>query len=83
MCSRNNETTPMQHLSKDFWSKGKSEKAFSNDSLKQDKYKCDLCKLTAYKHDAVRKHIDCVHEKLKQHQCSICQMSFGEKGTPN
>ncbi len=27
----------------------------------------------------LRQHIECVHEKLKQHQCNICQESFGWK----
>ncbi len=27
--------------------------------------------------------IECVHEKLKQHKCNICQTSYGVKGTLN
>jgi KRAB domain-containing zinc finger protein len=32
---------------------------------------------SAFKHAHIRRHIECVHEKLKQPQCNICQKSFG------
>jgi uncharacterized Zn-finger protein len=28
----------------------------------------------------LRRHIECVHENLKQHQCKICEKRFGLAG---
>jgi uncharacterized Zn-finger protein len=43
-------------------------------------YKCDLCKYSFFQHTDLKKHIECVHEKIKPHKCSICKKSFGHKG---
>jgi uncharacterized Zn-finger protein len=40
-----------------------------------------MCDYSAFQHINLRRHIECVHEKLKEHQCNICQKSFGLKGS--
>jgi hypothetical protein len=39
-----------------------------------------FCKYSAFERGDLRRHIDRVHEKIKQHQCNICHMSFGKEG---
>ncbi len=36
-----------------------------------------MCEYSTLQHRSLRSLIECVHEKLKQHQCNICQKSFG------
>ncbi len=44
-------------------------------------HKCDLWEYLAFRNCDLRSHIECVHEKLKPHQCNIYQKSFGLKFT--
>jgi uncharacterized Zn-finger protein len=42
-----------------------------------------LCEYSTFQLAALKKHIECVHENYKQHQCKICEKSFGHKGVLN
>jgi hypothetical protein len=50
-----------------FGQKGTLKRHFQMTHQKKKNCKCDLCEFSAYEHDALRKHIECVHEKLKPH----------------
>ena len=40
---------------------------------------CKFCKKTFCGKINLKKHIECVHEKLKNYTCDLCHRSFGRK----
>ncbi len=48
---------------------------------KKKSFKCDLCDYSAFKLAKVKRHIECIHGKIKQHQYTICQKCFSRKST--
>ncbi len=42
---------------------------------------CDLWEYLEFFHSDHKKKIEFVDEKIKPHQCNICQLNFGQKGT--
>jgi len=59
------------------------DESFESDSTKKKKFLCHLCPKQFTRELSIQKHVEEIHLKLRPHQCSICNQTFGQVGTLN
>ncbi|XP_053373438.1 zinc finger protein OZF-like isoform X2 [Mercenaria mercenaria] len=43
------------------------------------KFKCEICSKTFVQKSHLNKHIKCIHDKIKDHVCDVCDKAFSDK----
>ena len=72
-------TCPTVHYAQNVSTTSKNVSYISQNTIEDRPYVCTQCEKTFKRREKLKRHVDCVHDKLKPFGCPLCNIFFARK----